>query len=102
MAALPYTNLQMKDLSTFFEKVLKTDKFQYYVQNRMRRNPRKANKYHQQQHELSKKLGTANQNNHQFRADLAKVQLAEMHTRVTMMGIRAMTWYFHKTMRHAL
>lgn len=32
----------------------------------------------------------------------AKKQLNEMHTRVTVMGIKSMVWYFNKTMRHAI
>ncbi len=33
---------------------------------------------------------------------LAKKQLDEMNTKVTMMGVKSIIWYFNKTMRHAL
>ena len=33
---------------------------------------------------------------------IAKKQLDEMNTKVTMMGVKSIIWYFNKTMRKAL
>ena len=32
----------------------------------------------------------------------AKKQLNEMHSKVTLFGIKTIVWYFNKTMRHAM
>lgn len=32
----------------------------------------------------------------------AKLQLNEMNTKVTLMGVKSIVWFFNKTMRHAL
>lgn len=34
--------------------------------------------------------------------EAAKKQMNEMHTKVTLLGIKSVIWYFNKTMRHAI
>lgn len=37
-----------------------------------------------------------------FNVKLAKQQLAEMHTSISLSGTRLFLWYFNKTMRYAI
>lgn len=40
-----YTNLQIKDLKTYFERILSDDNYRQYFKTKQRRKPMKANKY---------------------------------------------------------
>ncbi len=94
-AARSNTNLKLLDNGGYFDKILNQLKYQTYVQNQTKPKRKQNKKDASKEKPKVEQLVTLD-------IMAAKKQLNEMHTRVTLMGIKSIVWYFNKTMRRAI
>lgn len=95
-ALAPTSNLKTKDLQQYSDRVISHSKYQEFIT--LKKGPSKKKK----QEAKGKKAFSDDTDLVQLDLNQAKIQLNEMHSRITIFGIKSVIWYFNKTMRHAL
>ena len=96
-------SLRTLDNSVYFDKVTDQLKFQTFVAWQQKPTQKKQNELKKDKKEKKDKILKTNA---EFTVKLdigaAKKQLNEMQSKITIVGIKTLIWYFNKVFRHAI